>query len=393
MIFYVVDLDGIFQMSDGKGLGSRRTSSRSRSSGKSIFEIYAQQAEILERASSGLDGQKTDFSVPDSLLSESRYYYEVSRLAALRHRQSGHRRDCRRQRHHRSHRRSSTTLEATIQRLTLLRRIEVELSESLDLNSVLTIAMDTAQRATGAEHGFIGLIEGDQLRVVHAAGDYVDRHELRLQSAASSGGRCARASRSLSSMSMPTPISSATFPASQAQMTIPLIHRDHLIGVLSLETAKPKLFTTKPSTFSALIAGHITVAIDNAQLYQVSQQQLDELHQLYMRVSELEQLKTDMIRIAAHDLRNPLGVVNGYAEMLLEDEDSLTEEQRSFVESIDRAGQKMLKIINDILSLQRIEAIRRMTSTVMKSICRHWCATFTTGMPRARAENGQILQL
>jgi signal transduction histidine kinase len=75
-----------------------------------------------------------------------------------------------------------------------------------------------------------------------------------------------------------------------------------------------------------------------------------------MRVSELEQLKTDMIRIAAHDLRNPLSLVSGYIELLKEDRAGLNEDQYSFIEAIDKAQRKMFKIIDDILSLQRVEA-------------------------------------
>ena len=92
----------------------------------------------------------------------------------------------------------------------------------------------------------------------------------------------------------------------------------------------------------------------------MSQQQLEELHQLYMRVSELEQLKTDMIRIAAHDLRNPLGVVKGYTELLLEDTANAQRRISSILSSrSQQSAQKMLKIINDILSLQRIEAMQQ----------------------------------
>jgi signal transduction histidine kinase len=245
------------------------------------------------------------------------------------------------------------TLENTVMRLTLLRRIEGELGESLDLHSVLTIAMDTALRATGAEHGFIGLIDGDHLRIVHAVGDYVEGTIWEFTK-----GVIGRAMQTREPQLILDVDSDPDFIRDianiQAQMTIPLIHRDHLIGVLNLKTAKPKLFTEDAFDFLTLVAGQITIAVDNAQLYQVSQQQLEELHQLYMRIMELEQLKTDMIRIAAHDLRNPLGVITGFAQLLLED--PLSEEQRAFVTSIDSAGQKMLKIINDILSLQRIEA-------------------------------------
>jgi signal transduction histidine kinase len=66
-----------------------------------------------------------------------------------------------------------------------------------------------------------------------------------------------------------------------------------------------------------------------------------------------------MIRIAAYDLRNPLGVVKGYTDMLLEDKDRLTLDHIEFVQLIQEQAKKMFKLIDDILSLQRIEAIQQ----------------------------------
>jgi two-component system sensor histidine kinase/response regulator len=140
-------------------------------------------------------------------------------------------------------------------------------------------------------------------------------------------------------------------------MCVPLVYRNRLIGVLNLETSHPEQFTEDAYDFVKLIVGRITVAVDNAQLYELAQQQLMDMHQLYNRVSQLEQLKTDMIRIAAHDLRNPLGQVLGFSELLLEESVSLTEDQHEFIDSIHRGGKKMQKMIGDILSLQRIEAM------------------------------------
>ena len=89
-----------------------------------------------------------------------------------------------------------------------------------------------------------------------------------------------------------------------------------MLGVLNLETNKPERFTEDTFEFIKLIATRAAVAIENSQLYQIAQDQLARVQELYNQVSELEKLKTDMIRIAAHDLRNPVGVIVGYLELL-----------------------------------------------------------------------------
>jgi signal transduction histidine kinase len=105
-----------------------------------------------------------------------------------------------------------------------------------------------------------------------------------------------------------------------------------------------------------LLAGRITAALDNARLYRVSQEQFDELTRLYIRVSELEGMKTDMIRMAAHDLRNPLAQVLGFTELLLDDAGRLSVQDVQFLQAIRQSGGKMLAIVNDVLSLERVNS-------------------------------------
>jgi two-component system, sensor histidine kinase len=79
-----------------------------------------------------------------------------------------------------------------------------------------------------------------------------------------------------------------------------------------------------------------------------------ESEALLARVTELEQIKSDMIRVAAHDLRTPLGLVMGYATLL--DDGTLDETQAEFLKEISHAATRMETMIRDILSLERIEA-------------------------------------
>jgi signal transduction histidine kinase len=85
---------------------------------------------------------------------------------------------------------------------------------------------------------------------------------------------------------------------------------------------------------------------------------LTELKTLYEEVRHLEQLKTDMIRIASHDLKNPLAGIMGYMEMLRMDvEDQLTEQQVGYLDRIDSSARKMQHITTGILSLERIRQL------------------------------------
>jgi two-component system, OmpR family, sensor kinase len=76
--------------------------------------------------------------------------------------------------------------------------------------------------------------------------------------------------------------------------------------------------------------------------------------------AELEKLdaqKNRLLGMAAHDLRNPLGVILSYAEFLeTEAADVLNEEQREFVTTIKETSEFLLRMVSDILDVTAIEA-------------------------------------
>lgn len=72
-------------------------------------------------------------------------------------------------------------------------------------------------------------------------------------------------------------------------------------------------------------------------------------------IQDLNRLKSQMIQMASHDLKNPLGVVLGYAEMLLMDTDP-QDDVHSYAEGIARTTERMLDMVTDLLDLERIEA-------------------------------------
>jgi two-component system phosphate regulon sensor histidine kinase PhoR len=71
-----------------------------------------------------------------------------------------------------------------------------------------------------------------------------------------------------------------------------------------------------------------------------------------------EKMRVDFVANASHELRTPLSTVLGYAETLADESDLPYELRASFGRTIRDEARRMLRIIEDLMSLSRIEADR-----------------------------------
>ncbi|MFW6097821.1 MAG: sensor histidine kinase [Chloroflexota bacterium] len=74
-------------------------------------------------------------------------------------------------------------------------------------------------------------------------------------------------------------------------------------------------------------------------------------------LERLNELKNQFLGMAAHDLRNPLQAIQGFAEFLRDNDDTLpVEERRELLEIILRSSRFMGELVNDLLDVARIES-------------------------------------
>ncbi len=73
-------------------------------------------------------------------------------------------------------------------------------------------------------------------------------------------------------------------------------------------------------------------------------------------LKQLDQFKSQMVQMASHDLRTPLGVAIGYLDVLKEDLKPATPFRERALEGIDVALNRMQTLIVELLDLERVES-------------------------------------
>ncbi|MBL4559571.1 MAG: PAS domain-containing sensor histidine kinase [Labilibaculum sp.] len=98
---------------------------------------------------------------------------------------------------------------------------------------------------------------------------------------------------------------------------------------------------------------YILVIVDDHTELETSRNKLEEQNDT-LRV--LNEQKSKFLGIAAHDLRNPIGAINSFSNLLLDSyKDFSDKEKIEFMELIKESSQFSLNLINELLDISKIE--------------------------------------
>ena len=74
-------------------------------------------------------------------------------------------------------------------------------------------------------------------------------------------------------------------------------------------------------------------------------------------VRATERMKDQFVSLISHELRTPLTSILGYLELVLDDDDqTLTDEQRQYLTTVERNADRLLRLVGDLLFTARVEA-------------------------------------
>jgi signal transduction histidine kinase len=178
--------------------------------------------------------------------------------------------------------------------------------------------------------------------------------------------------------------------------------RDEVIGAITVDSASPRAFDDSDIQLMMIAAAQVSTAIANARLYEEAEDRAAQLAVAYEELQENDRLKDELVQNVSHELRTPLTFVKGYVDLLMDGEMGLiNENQQSTLQIVSDKTQEITRLIDDIMSLQRISADNlifepfEMTKLIEEAITGHRLTADQRGLllqfdPKAKT-SGEIM--
>src|ERR671919_187531 len=138
-----------------------------------------------------------------------------------------------------------------------------------------------------------------------------------------------------------------------------MMHFTKAYSATNFHTAHNVAHILKNSGYFIII---ISLAVSNIQYNKLAKQREETIRSQYNKLKEMDRMKDEFINVAAHELRTPIQPIIGLSEVLrsrIGNNDSgnrVNAENQEFVDVILRNGQRLGKLVEDVLDVTKIES-------------------------------------
>ena len=136
----------------------------------------------------------------------------------------------------------------------------------------------------------------------------------------------------------------------QTYLATPLVHAGETVGAISFHFKEAAAVGASDRTFTLLIAQAAATALHRARTYDA---ELDKRRHAEL----LAQAREDVLGVVAHDLRNPLNLIQMTAELMIDEVLPLAK-RKEMLDIALRAAKQMNRLIDDLLDTVRLQAGR-----------------------------------
>ncbi|MFQ3617094.1 MAG: response regulator [Cyanobacteriota bacterium] len=144
----------------------------------------------------------------------------------------------------------------------------------------------------------------------------------------------------------------------RAYTIVPIFCHNQLWGLLAAyQNSAPRQWQDSEVQMILQIASQLGVAVQQAELLAQTQAQAEELQRAKDQADAANLAKSEFLANMSHELRTPLNAILGLSQLLSLDQ-SLHQDYRHDLDTIQASGEHLLRLINDVLEMSKIEAGR-----------------------------------
>jgi signal transduction histidine kinase len=143
----------------------------------------------------------------------------------------------------------------------------------------------------------------------------------------------------------------------------PLTSGRQVIGVVYTGDFLPRSVTEQHMRLLTTLSQQLSNGIEKSRLYDSLERKIRDLDRQMETLQKANILKSDFVSHVSHELRTPLTSIKAYVETLANNiDDPSFEQRREFLDIVHKETNRLIRIVNDVLDVSKIEFGQRPVS-------------------------------